>query len=119
MRSATVPQTSTTTTTTTTSTSDRLSSATGGATAIGDVHWRDRVRVRGTVRTLRVQPWEGGVATLECTLVDGTGGLVVIFMGRRRIGGVELGRCMEVEGMVIENRGQLAIMNPEYTLLPS
>jgi DNA/RNA endonuclease YhcR with UshA esterase domain len=85
---------------------------------IGDVRWRQRTRVRGKVRALRVQPWDGGVATLECTLVDETGGLVVIFMGRRRIGGVNLGVTMEVEGMVIENRGRLAIMNPAYTLLP-
>jgi hypothetical protein len=87
-------------------------------TPIGDVRWRQRTRVRGKVRSLRVQPWDGGVATLECTLVDETGGLVVIFMGRRRIGGVTLGAPMEVEGMVIENRGRLAVMNPAYTLLP-
>jgi hypothetical protein len=86
--------------------------------AIGDVHWRQRVRVKGKVRALRVQPWEGGVATLECTIVDDTGGLVIIFMGRRRIGGVALGAHMEIEGMVIENRGRLAVMNPAYTLLP-
>jgi hypothetical protein len=85
--------------------------------AIGDVRWRQRVRVRGKVRALRVQPWDGGVATLECTLVDDTGGLVIVFMGRRRIGGVRLGVPMEVEGMVIENRGRLAVMNPAYTLL--
>ncbi len=87
-------------------------------TPIGEVRWRTRARVRGTVRALRVQPWEGGVATLECTLVDETGGLVVIFMGRRRVGGVRLGVPVEVEGMVIENRGRLAVMNPAYTLLP-
>ena len=87
-------------------------------TPIGDVRWRRRTRVRGKVRALRVQPWEGGVATLECTLVDETGGLVVIFMGRRRIGGLDLGVPVEVEGMVIENRDRLAVMNPAYTLLP-
>jgi len=92
---------------------------TGTPIAIGGIHWRQRVRVRGKVRALRVQPWEGGVATLECTLVDDTGGLVVIFMGRRRIGGVKLGAAMEIEGMVIENRGRLAVMNPAYTLLPA
>jgi hypothetical protein len=76
------------------------------------------VRVKGRVRALRVQPWEGGVATLECTLVDETGGLTVIFMGRRQIAGVRVGRRLEVEGMVLESRSMLAIMNPEYTLLP-
>jgi hypothetical protein len=84
---------------------------------IGDCHWRERVRVRGRIRALRIQPWEGGVATLEATLVDGTGGITVIFMGRRRIAGLRLGEWMEVEGMVLESRGKLAIMNPEYSLL--
>ena len=87
-------------------------------TAIGHARWRDRVRVRGRIRALRIQPWEGGVATLEATLVDDTGGITVIFMGRRRIAGVRLGAWMEVEGMVLESRGKLAIMNPEYVLLP-
>ena len=91
---------------------------TSPCSAIGDVRWRQRVRVRGRVRALRVQPWEGGVVTLECTLVDETGGLTVSFMGRRRIAGVRVGCHMEVEGMAIEHRGMLAIMNPAYTLLP-
>ena len=55
---------------------------------------------------------------VEAVVVDDTGGLVIIFMGRRRIGGVTLGALMEIEGMVIENRGRLAVMNPAYTLLP-
>jgi len=85
---------------------------------IGECRWRERVRVVGRVRALRVQPWEGGVATLEATLVDDTGGITVIFMGRQQIAGLRLGARVEVEGTVIESRGQLALMNPEYTLLP-
>jgi hypothetical protein len=45
--------------------------------------------------------------------------LTVIFMGRRQIAGVHVGCNMEVEGMVLEHRGMLAIMNPGYTLRPS
>ncbi len=85
---------------------------------IGECRWRERVRVEGRIRAMRVQPWEGGVATLEVTVVDETGGLVAIFMGRQQLGGVRLGANVELEGMVVESRGQLAIMNPEYTLLP-
>jgi DNA/RNA endonuclease YhcR with UshA esterase domain len=96
-----------------------LARGTQVCSAIGDVRWRQRVRVTGRVRSVRVQPWEGGVATLECTLVDETGGLTVIFMGRRQIAGVHVGGHMEVEGMVLEHRGMLAIMNPGYTLRPS
>ncbi len=86
--------------------------------ALGECRWRERVLVQGRVRALRVQPWEGGVATLECTLVDETGGLTVIFQGRQRIAGMRLGARLEVEGTIIESRNQLAIMNPAYTLLP-
>ncbi len=88
------------------------------AKPIGECRWRERVRVEGRIRAMRVQPWEGGVATLEITVVDETGGLVAIFMGRQQLAGVRLGAHVELEGMVVESRGQLAIMNPEYTLLP-
>ena len=71
---------------------------------IGEVRWRDRVRVEGRIRAMRVQPWEGGVATLEVTVVDDTGGIVAIFMGRQQLGGVRLGARIELEGMVVEAR---------------
>jgi len=86
---------------------------------IGQCRWRERVRVVGRVRALRVQPWEGGVATLEATLVDDSGGITAIFMGRQQIAGLRLGAWVGAEGTVIESRGQLALMNPEYTLLPA
>jgi hypothetical protein len=83
---------------------------------IGDVRWRTRARIRGRIRSLRVQPW-ANVATLECVVVDDTGGLLLVFLGRRRVAGVELGRSIVAEGMVGNQRGYLAIMNPEIELL--
>ncbi len=83
---------------------------------IGEVRWRKSVRVRGRVRDLRVRPTAGAAASLECTLVDDTGGITLVFLGRRHIGGITLGRVMEVEGMVSENRVRLVILNPRYTL---
>jgi hypothetical protein len=83
---------------------------------IGDVRWRTRARIRGRIRSLRVQPW-ANVATLECVVVDETGGLLLVFLGRRRVAGVELGRSIVAEGMVGNQRGYLAIMNPEIELL--
>src|SRR6478609_11078984 len=89
-----------------------------GVTPIGDVAWRARVKVAGRVKALRVQPWSEKIQSLELTLVDGTGGLTVVFLGRRQIGGVRLGARIVVEGTVAETRGQLAILNPAYQLLP-
>jgi hypothetical protein len=84
---------------------------------IGSVTWRRRARVRGTVRAMRLQPWAEGVVSLELTLDDPTGGLTVVFLGRRAVPGIELGRELEVEGMVSESRNRLVILNPIYRLL--
>ena len=85
---------------------------------IGDLEWRTHARIRGTVRSIRVQPW-ADVASLECVVVDPTGGVLLVFLGRRRVPGVELGRVLEAEGMVGESRGYLAVLNPEIELLES
>jgi RecG-like helicase len=89
-----------------------------GVTPIGDVAWRERVKVAGRVKALRVQPWSEKIQSLELTLVDGTGGLTVVFLGRRHIGGIKLGARLVVEGTVAETRNQLALLNPAYQLLP-
>jgi RecG-like helicase len=91
--------------------------ALAGAEPIGGVRWRRHVKVAGRVRAIRVQPW-AEVASLELTIADRTGGLTVVFLGRRQIAGVRLGARIVVEGRVTAIRGQLAIMNPEYQLLP-
>jgi RecG-like helicase len=83
---------------------------------IGEVRWRTHARIKGRIRSLRVQPW-ANVATLECVVVDDTGGLLLVFLGRRRVAGVELGRSVIAEGMVGNQRGYLAMLNPEIQLL--
>jgi hypothetical protein len=85
--------------------------------AIADAQWRQRVHVTGRVSAVRVQP-VSGTTTLECTLVDGTGGISVLFLGRRTIAGIEIGTTMTVEGMVVEHHGRLAILNPIYEISP-
>jgi RecG-like helicase len=86
------------------------------AIPIATVAYRQRVRVAGRVRSLRIQPWQGA-ATLECTVMDETAGLLVIFLGRRRVAGVDVGTELVVEGMVGAHRGRLAMLNPDYWLL--
>jgi RecG-like helicase len=89
-----------------------------GCVPIGSVRWRDRVKVAGKVRAMRVQPW-AEVASLELTVADSTGGLTVVFLGRRQIPGIRLGSRIVVHGMVGASRGQLAMLNPRYQLLPA
>jgi hypothetical protein len=83
---------------------------------IGDVRWRQRARVKGRIRSMRVQPW-ANVASLECVIVDETGGMVIVFLGRRTVAGLELGRWLHAEGVVGAHRGYLAMLNPEIDLI--
>ncbi len=86
-----------------------------GTTPIGDVRCRQRVRVHGRVQAMRVEPL-GGSPCLECTVVDETGGVSVVFFGRRQIVGLAIGATITVEGMAIDHHGRLAIVNPVYEL---
>ena len=83
---------------------------------IATLQWRERASVAGRVRSLRVQPW-ADVPTLECKVVDPTGGITVVFLGRRSVAGLRLGSRVRVEGMVGDHHGRLAILNPDYRLL--
>ncbi len=85
-------------------------------TPIGEVRWRTHARVRGFIRSMRVQPW-ADVASLECVVVDDSGGILLVFLGRRRVAGIELGREIVAEGMVGQSRGYLAVLSPDIELL--
>jgi hypothetical protein len=57
------------------------------------------------------------VPTFECTLVDGTGALTIVFLGRRRLAGIEPGVKLVAEGAIGSHRGHLAMLNPRYEYL--
>lgn len=95
------------------------SSPADDAIPIAECAWREPARVVGRVRSMRVHPWAGKVATLECVIVDETGGMQLIFLGRRTVGGVKLGAMIVAEGTVVERHGHLAMLNPVYELLAS
>ena len=87
-----------------------------GTIPIGDVQWRQRVRVAGRVRSVRVQP-RAGTSNLECQLSDDSGTLLLVFQGRRRIPGIQPGARLVVEGMVGDWARRQAILNPDYELI--
>jgi amino acid transporter len=87
-----------------------------GTTRIRDLRWRQRARVAGRIRSVRVQP-RAGISSLECTLVDGTGQLLLVFQGRRLVPGIEPGARLIVEGIVGERNKRPAMINPVYTII--
>jgi amino acid transporter len=90
---------------------------TGVPVPISSVRWRNRATIEGRVRSVYVGPVSGSPA-LEAELYDDTGGITLVFLGRRNIPGIEPGARMRVEGMVGETQGYLAMSNPSYALLP-
>ncbi|HUY07234.1 MAG TPA: amino acid permease [Acidimicrobiales bacterium] len=89
-----------------------------GAVPIGAVRWRQRMKVAGRVHSIRVQP-AAGISSLEATIVDTTGSLVLIFQGRRLVPGIETGALLLAEGMIGERGGRTAMINPTYTIIAS
>jgi hypothetical protein len=74
------------------------------AVPLGDAPLRSTVKIAGVIRRITVLPMSGH-ESLEALVSDGTGEAVVVFMGRRGIGGFSLGTKVVVEGVLGESRG--------------
>jgi hypothetical protein len=87
-------------------------------TPIERVRPRDEVAVVGQITSLRIVPHEGS-PWLEATISDGTGSLVVMWTGRRRIAGVAPGKRLVVtgRGSPYGRQGRVRFLNPRYELL--
>jgi len=88
-----------------------------GVISIADAPDRERVKLRGALRTVTLRP-RAGVPALEAELNDGSGVITVVWLGRRRIAGIEPGRAIEVEGRIGAHDGVRILYNPRYQLLP-
>ncbi len=93
-----------------------LAQRAGATTPIAAVVPRQRVRVAGRVKSVRVQP-RAGTSNLECVLSDGTGGLLLVFQGRPKIAGIEPGARLVAEGMVGTWGRRPAMLNPSFELV--
>jgi amino acid transporter len=89
----------------------------GPRVAIKNATHRQTATVEGRIRSVEVSPISGSPA-LRCELVDDTGGVTLLFYGRRSIAGIEPGVKLRAEGRVGEYKGHLAIANPLYTIEP-
>jgi hypothetical protein len=74
------------------------------------------VEVVGRLRSVVYTPTEN-VPTLEAELFDGSDSLSLVWLGRRRIIGIEPGRRVLARGRVGVHDGRKAIYNPWYELL--
>lgn len=86
-----------------------------GLVSIAKAPDRERVVVQGTLKTVTLRP-RGGVPALEAELYDGSGSISVVWLGRRRIGGITPGRGIRVVGRIGVQDGQRMMYNPRYEL---
>lgn len=97
---------------------EELQRESSGCRSICDCSPGDAVLVSGTVRSLTVRP-KTQVPALEIELYDGTGRVRVVWLGRRRIAGIDPGRRLTVTGRLTALDGVWTIYNPRYELKPA
>jgi len=93
----------------------RATYATVDCTPIAEAPDRERVELRGTLRTVTLRP-RGGVPALEAELYDGSGVVLLVWLGRRRITGISPGRSIAVWGRIGSYEGHRVLYNPRYEL---
>jgi RecG-like helicase len=86
-----------------------------GAQRACDCQGGEEVTVVGRLRSVELSP-KDAAATLEAELFDGTDGVTLIWVGRRRIPGIEPGRKIKVRGRMAIRNGRKVLYNPHYEL---
>jgi hypothetical protein len=86
-----------------------------GAQRAAECACGQEVTVLGRLRSVEFGP-EDAAASLEAELFDGTEGVTLVWMGRRRIPGIEPGRTMRVRGRLSVRDGRKVIYNPYYEI---
>ncbi len=86
-----------------------------GAQRASDCACGQDVMVFGRLRSVEFCPQDAD-ATLEAELFDGTEGVTLVWLGRRRIPGIEPGRTLRVRGRIAVRDGRKVIYNPFYEI---
>ena len=73
------------------------------------------VTVTGRLKSVVYTPRET-VPTLEAELFDGSGSVTLVWLGRRRIPGIEPGRTLTARGRFAQFDGRKVVYNPWYEL---
>jgi hypothetical protein len=88
-------------------------------TPIAEAQPREQISVVGEIACVSIVPQPDGSPWLEVTVSDGTGSLIAMWTGRRKIAGVKPGQRLVVSGRGAATgpKGRLVIYNPHYELL--
>ena len=93
----------------------RSETAAAGCSAVSACRKGEVVTVTGRIKSVVYTPRET-VPTLEAELFDGSGSVTLVWLGRRRIPGIEPGRRLTARGRFAAFDGRQVIYNPWYEL---
>ncbi|MEU6127943.1 OB-fold nucleic acid binding domain-containing protein [Saccharopolyspora sp. NPDC047091] len=86
-----------------------------GAQRACDCRCGQEAVVLGRLRSVDMSP-KNSAPTLEAELFDGTEGVTLVWLGRRRITGIEPGRTIKARGRIAVRDGCKVLYNPYYEL---
>ena len=93
----------------------RADSVSAGCEPLSDCRRGKVVTVTGRLKSVVYTPRET-LPTLEAELFDGSGSVSLVWLGRRRIAGIEPGRTLTARGRFAAFDGKRVIYNPWYEL---
>ena len=93
----------------------RSDAASAGCSAVSACRKGEVVTVTGRIKSVVYTPRET-VPTLEAELFDGSGSVTLVWLGRRRIPGIEPGRRLTARGRFAAFEGRQVIYSPWYEL---
>ncbi len=93
-------------------------SVSAGAVPVGRCGDRQQVCVAGAIQSVTVRT-RAGSPSLEADICDGSGTVTLVFLGRRRIPGIEAGHSLKATGLLTHRDHRSTIFNPRYELLPA
>lgn len=90
-----------------------------GVVPIAELEARSRSKVAGVIQNVRIDPREGS-GSIEAVVNDGSGRMVVKWLGRQQLAGIGLGAGLIFTGTIGRSAdGQCQVLNPEYELVPA
>lgn len=89
--------------------------AASGAQRASDCCRGEEVTMLGRLRSVEACPKASG-AGMEAEFFDGTDTITLVWIGRRRIPGIEPGKTVKIRGRVGERGTERVIYNPHYEL---
>lgn len=86
-----------------------------GAQRACDCECGQEAVVLGRLRSVDMSP-KASAPRMEAELFDGTEGVTLVWLGRRRITGIEPGRTIKARGRIAVRDGRKVLYNPYYEL---